>query len=121
MHGMKNEIELKEELLVLEAEYNDIFNRSQSNGCKYWYDKEKQYKARELSNSISKCKKELDILLSAKKLQDEIATLKAMKHQMEISMKDADVLPSSFKKRLEKLNNDLQCLEGIFDQNFSNK
>ena len=117
---MKNKIELKEQLLVLEAEYKNIFNRNYNNCCKYWYDKDKQYKARELSQSIEKCKHELEILQTAKTIQDELSTLRRMKDQMVLSMNNTTAIPSSFKTRLDELDDKILCLQESYNQVFVN-
>ncbi len=115
---MKNEIQLKEELLLLEAEYSDIFNKSQEKGFTYWFDKDKQYRAKMLSTTISKCKKEIELLSKAKDLQSQIETLQIMKKEMIQSMKHAEFIPPTFKNRLEKLDNELALLQETYDSLF---
>ena len=115
---MKNEIELKEELLLLEAEYFELFNRSQTKGCKYWYNKDKQNKANELSSTMSKCRREIESLSNAKTIREEIQTLKTMRSEMESSMKGIDVLPISYISRLESLNNNIRDLEEMYRNNY---
>ena len=112
---MKNEIQLKEELLVLEAEYNDIFNNCDNNRCKYWYQKSNHYKARELASTMSKCKADLETLKRAKIMKREIETMKIMRERMYESMQNAEILPVDYQNRIQKLDSSINFLEESFN------
>ena len=113
---MKNEIQLKEELLVMEAQYANLVNRSSSNIARYVKGKEKFNRARELNFAINRCKLQLEALQRTKDITKEIELLKSMKQNMIDSMGDMRIVPEVFTDRIASLDNQILDLETKFEQ-----
>ena len=93
---MKNEIELKEELLLLEAKYISIVNSGETSKHKYWYQDSHKSKSREICSAMSKCKKELNDIHKLKSMIDEVKILRSLKSTMEDVIKISGSLASTY-------------------------
>ena len=109
---MKNEIELKEELLVLEAKYIDIVNSGESSRYKYWYQKEHKLKSKEICHAMINCRREIEILSQLKKMEDELNSLKSLKQTMKDLMENTTYIPSTYLLHYNDLIAQICSIEG---------
>ena len=113
---MKNEIELKEQLLVLEANYMYIVNSGDTTRNKYWYQKEHQCKSRDIGVAMNKCKRELEILKTINLMSTEIETLKNLKQAMHAALQNNSAVPTSYNKAIQDLDDQIKEIEEQIEQ-----
>jgi len=118
---MKNEIELKEELLLLEAQYLDIANNSDNSKYTYWFNEPRKNKTLEIKSAIDSCKKELEKLNRLQHLSNQLDTLKTLRNTMKELIYDNNPLSESYICSYNKIESEILDIETNLFKNHSHE